>query len=137
VMNTLLKNGDAHLKNFGMLYTPDFNKRFFSPAYDVVNTCVYLPKDRPALTMFGKKVWSSKHELLKFGQMYCLLSENESRDAFETCIEAVRTLRSEIKAYMEVHQDFVDFGKKFISIIDFSLNDNIDREYKDISNGIL
>ena len=137
VMNNLLKNGDAHLKNFGMLYTSDLGKRFLSPAYDVVNTCIYLPKDKPALTMFGKKVWTSKNELLKFGQMYCLLNESESKEAFHTCSEALITLRAEIKDYIGSHNDFVDFGKKFISIIDFSLNENIDKEYKDISDGIL
>ena len=137
VMNYLLKNGDAHLKNFGMLYSADLKKRFLSPAYDVVNTCIYLAKDRPALTMFGKKIWTSKNELLKFGQMYCFLNESESEEEFETCIEAVVKLRVEIDNYMKSNKDFYDFGHKFIRIIDFSLNENIDKEYKDISNGIL
>lgn len=38
VMNYLLKNGDAHLKNFGILYTNDFKEIYFSPAYDVITT---------------------------------------------------------------------------------------------------
>jgi len=137
VMNVLLKNGDAHLKNFGMLYTADLRKRFLAPAYDVVNTCIYLPKDKPALTMFGKKVWSSKSELLKFGQMYCLLNENESKTAFNECIAATMRMKEDIEAYIGSHKDFVDFGKRFLSVIDFSLNENIDQNYKDISNGIL
>ena len=56
VMNYLLKNGDAHLKNFGILYTNDFSEIYFAPAYDVVSTVVYYHKDRPALTMFGKNM---------------------------------------------------------------------------------
>jgi serine/threonine-protein kinase HipA len=56
VMNYLLKNGDAHLKNFGILYEAGMQKRFLAPAYDVVCTNIYLPKDKPALTLLGKKV---------------------------------------------------------------------------------
>ena len=137
VMSYLLKNGDAHLKNFGICYEPDFSKRFLAPAYDVVNTCIYLPKDKPALMMFGKKVWTSKKGLLKFGTTYCLLSSKEALKEFDTCIEAVFRIRMEIENYMEHNDAFYDFGKQFISIIDFSLTQNLDKEYKDISNGIL
>ena len=42
-----------------------------------------------------------------------------------------------VRSKYGVHKDFVDFGKKFLAIIDFSLNENIDKSYKDISNGIL
>ncbi len=137
VMSYLLKNGDAHLKNFGICYEADFSKRFLAPAYDVVNTCIYLPKDKPALMMFGKKVWTSKKGLLKFGTTYCLLSDKEALKEFDTCMEAVCSIRAEIENYMEHNDAFYDFGKQFISIIDFSLTQNLDKEYKDISNGIL
>ncbi len=137
VMSFLLKNGDAHLKNFGILYDSDFTKRFLAPAYDVVNTCIYLPRDKPALTLFGKKVWASQKELLEFATTYCLLSSREALDEFEVCVEAVLKTKMEIYDYMEQNEEFYDFGKKFISIIDFSLTKNLDQEYKDISNGIL
>jgi len=38
---------------------------------------------------------------------------------------------------MEHNEAFYDVGRKFISIIDFSLKENIHKEYKDISDGIL
>ena len=137
VMSYLLKNGDAHLKNFGMCYEADLSKRFLAPAYDVVNTCIYLPKDKPALTMFGKKVWVSKESLLKFGTTYCLLSEKEALKEFNICVGAVLTIREEIESYMESNEAFYTVGRKFISIIDFSLQENMHKEYKDISDGIL
>ncbi|MBW6488242.1 MAG: HipA domain-containing protein [Sulfurimonas sp.] len=61
-MNYLLKNGDAHLKNFGILYDKELKNNYFAPAYDIVNTIVYFNKDRPALSMFGKKalVWEKR-----------------------------------------------------------------------------
>ena len=137
VMSFLLKNGDAHLKNFGILYETGFQKRFLTPAYDVVNTCVYLPRDKPALTLSGKKVWVSQKGLLEFATTYCLLSSKEALEEFEVCIEAVVKIKMEIVDYMKQNEVFYDFGKKFVSIIDFSLTENLDKEYKDISDGIL
>ena len=69
VMNYLLKNGDAHLKNFGILYDNDFKKISYAPAYDIVNTVAYVHRDKPALTMFGKKVWWGKDELAKMADI--------------------------------------------------------------------
>ena len=71
VMSYLLKNGDAHLKNFGILYDEEFKNIRFAPAYDIVNTCVYIYKDKPALTMFGKKIWFGESELVHFGVECC------------------------------------------------------------------
>jgi len=137
VMNYLLKNGDAHLKNFGILYEAGMQKRFLAPAYDVVCTNIYLPKDKPALTLLGKKVWFSKQDLLTFGQKYCLLSQREAEACFDLCVEAVMKIREEIVVYTKDNVDFLEFSEKFVKILDFSLNENSTNTYKDISNGIL
>ena len=84
VISFLLKNGDAHLKNFGILYETGMKRRFLAPAYDVVNTCIYLPRDKPALTLFGKKLWLKKEELADFGAAYCMLSPKESKVLFSS-----------------------------------------------------
>ena len=137
VMSYLLKNGDAHLKNFGMLYTADKKERFLAPAYDVVNTVIYLPKDKPALTLFGKKIWFAKEELLAFGTKYCMLNEKEALEHFDICIQAVMSIKKELKVYMKSNKEFKTFGEKFLKTIEFSLNENLTKSYKDISNGIL
>jgi len=137
VMSYLLKNGDAHLKNFGMLYTADKKERFLAPAYDVVNTIIYLPKDKPALTLFGKKIWFAKEELLAFGTKYCMLKHKEAIEHFEVCIKAVKTIKDELKIYIKSNKEFKDFGEKFLKIISFSLEENLTKSYKDISNGVL
>jgi len=137
VMNYLLKNGDAHLKNFGILYEAGMQNRFLAPAYDVVCTAMYLPKDKPALTLLGKKVWFCKQDLVSFGQKYCLLSKEESEACYDVCVEAVIQIREEIVEYTQVNTDFQDFSTKFIKILDFSLDENSAKTYKDISHGIL
>jgi serine/threonine-protein kinase HipA len=52
----IVGNGDAHLKNFGLLYThPATADCHMAPAYDIVNTTAYLPDDALALTLGGSK----------------------------------------------------------------------------------
>ena len=75
-MNYLLKNGDIILKILGYFYNDDFSKIWFYFTYDVVNTVVYFYKDKPALTMHGKKLWLGKKELVKFGVQNCYLKMN-------------------------------------------------------------
>jgi serine/threonine-protein kinase HipA len=137
VMNYLLKNGDAHLKNFGILYTADKKERFLAPAYDVVNTLVYLPHDKPALTLAGKKVWTDKKTLLNFGMVSCMLSEKETLVLFEECVNAIKLIMVEIENYMISNPDFQSFGEKFLKVLAFSLDENIVTAYKDASHGIL
>lgn len=57
LVNTLLANGDAHLKNWSLLYTDKITPRL-SPAYDVLTTSVYMHDERHyALNMGGTKSW--------------------------------------------------------------------------------
>lgn len=52
--NVLCGNGDAHLKNYSMMY-PDRRNAVLTPAYDLVSTLVYYPqgKEQLALTLGG------------------------------------------------------------------------------------
>jgi serine/threonine-protein kinase HipA len=50
----LIGNGDAHLKNWS-LYYPDRRSPRLSPAYDLVSTIVYRPRDDLALSLNGSK----------------------------------------------------------------------------------
>ncbi len=55
-LSVVVGNGDAHLKNFGLLYThPAVDDARMAPAYDIVNTTAYLPDDALALTLGGSK----------------------------------------------------------------------------------
>lgn len=57
--NILLANGDAHLKNWSLLYQ-DTREPRLSPAYDVLTTMVYMrSEDSLALNMARRKQWSS------------------------------------------------------------------------------
>ena len=121
VLNYLLKNGDAHLKNFGLLYSDDFRRIFFAPAYDVICTLPYIFVDRPALTLFGKKVWYGRDALLEYGQKYCHLSRAQAMRCYEACYEGVERACRELEAYLEENPAFLQIGLRILHIWRFSL----------------
>lgn len=92
VLSVLLRNGDAHLKNFGLLYTdPTTHDVRLSPTYDIVMTTVYIPKDTLALKLGKTKAWPSVANLIAFGQKHCLLDRPlEIVDRIATAVMAYR-----------------------------------------------
>ncbi|MDT3440512.1 type II toxin-antitoxin system HipA family toxin [Pseudofrankia sp. BMG5.37] len=54
VLNVLLGNGDAHLKNWAVLY-PDGRLPILSPVYDVVPTVLFMENDDLGLRLGGTK----------------------------------------------------------------------------------
>ena len=74
VLSVAVRNGDAHLKNFGLIYTsPQTEDVRLSPLYDIVNTTCYLPKDVLALSLQKTKSWPSRDGLIEFGKRHCKL----------------------------------------------------------------
>lgn len=70
-LSCILGNGDAHLKNFGLLYSdPTQRDARLAPAYDIVNTTAYIPEDVLALDLLGSKsFFASRQGLLDFAQV--------------------------------------------------------------------
>lgn len=67
VHSCMVGNGDAHLKNFAMLYEhPDYVR--LSPAYDIVNTQLYQPDDSLALRLDKSKVFPDRRRIENFGK---------------------------------------------------------------------
>jgi len=57
LVNILLANGDAHLKNWSLLYADQVTPRL-SPAYDIVTTSVYINDEKQTALNLGKtKQW--------------------------------------------------------------------------------
>lgn len=54
VLNVLVGNGDAHLKNWSLIY-PDGINPSLSPVYDVVPTVLWIPGDDLGLNLNGSK----------------------------------------------------------------------------------
>ena len=67
-LSCIVGNGDAHLKNFGLLYSDPLQRDArLAPAYDIVNTTAYIPEDVLALDLAGNKsLFASRQGLLDF-----------------------------------------------------------------------
>lgn len=97
VLNQLLQNGDAHLKNFGLVYEGVDSVRL-APAYDVVSTTAYLQNDLSALTMMGSRKWWARKHLLQFGTSACDLTLKEASVLYNDCLQAIAQIESEVSA---------------------------------------
>lgn len=130
ILNYLLKNGDAHLKNFGLLYEDDFKNIFYSPVYDIVNTVAYIHKDKPALTLGGKKIWWAKDALVEFGCKSCLLSKSEALTYYDECFTALCWGIEELEKYVTQHNEF-RIGKIMLDSWRLSIQEKIIKEIDD------
>ncbi len=132
VMSFLLKNGDAHLKNFGVLYSsPTTGDTRLAPTYDVVCTAVYIPSDTPALTLFGRKVWHSRGKLLQFGEEACLLDRRKAKELFQECEAGVGWLKDYLASNLRENKND-SLALNILKVLEFSLSKNLKRTYKEL-----
>lgn len=109
-LSALVRNGDAHLKNFGLLYThPQSGDYRLSPIYDIVTTTAYLPKDVLALKLNKSKGWPLKRDLIKFGREDCDL--DRPQEIIERISDAATSYRpDESSKIWEKMKPIIDHG---------------------------
>ena len=98
VLCVALRNGDAHLKNWGITYTDPSTAgqdATLSPAYDIVCTRTYLPKDVLALGLMGSKAWPARESVERFGLEHCGLTKPGR--LIDEVIDAILAYRPEDK----------------------------------------
>ena len=113
-LNCALRNGDAHLKNFGIVYDNVLGEARLAPVYDLVTTAVYLPKDSMALTLNGSTQWPSAKELQRLGETRVGATPSQIRSILERIQEAIRSTSLELHAYIKGHPDFAVIGKRML-----------------------
>lgn len=111
VLSVMLRNGDAHLKNFGVLYASPLGAVTMAPVYDIVTTTVYLRKDVPALSLVGTKKWWSRKMLERFAVAHLSLPIGKVSDTFNRLAEAVTETRAMIPGYINDHPGFREIGE--------------------------
>ncbi|MBK5970278.1 MULTISPECIES: type II toxin-antitoxin system HipA family toxin [Thiorhodovibrio] len=104
LLNQSLQNGDAHLKNFGVLYSSMTDVRL-APIYDVVCTTAYIPKDMQALTLRGTKRFVSLKEMQRFGIDACGLTLKQIRQLTDECRQGLAWLASETERLLDGADD--------------------------------
>jgi serine/threonine-protein kinase HipA len=113
-LNCALRNGDAHLKNFGMIYDDVQGEAWLAPVYDLVTTSVYLAKDSLALTLNGSTKWPSAKELRKLGETRAGGSPAKIGQTLERIGDAIRETATEVRAYIKQHPEFAEIGPRML-----------------------
>ena len=112
IMNHLLKNGDGHLKNYGILYKNDFHDSYLAPIYDVITTTIYIKNDIPALRLSDGKLWWKEKTYKIFAKQSCSLSNKEYEIILNECIESIKITKQEIDNYQSEDKEVLTFLKK-------------------------
>jgi serine/threonine-protein kinase HipA len=113
-INCALRNGDAHLKNFGIVYDDVEGEARLAPAYDLVTTTVYLSKDSMALTLNGTTTWASTKELQRLGETRMGGSPARIREILERIDTAIVATTVEVRAYIQDHPAFAGIGNRML-----------------------
>jgi serine/threonine-protein kinase HipA len=113
-LNCALRNGDAHLKNFGIVYDDVQGEARLAPVYDLVTTSVYLPKDSLALTLNGSTRWPTGKELKKLGEKRAGGTPAKIRQILERIAEAIQETTREVHSYTREHPQFADIGQRML-----------------------
>jgi serine/threonine-protein kinase HipA len=113
-LNGALRNGDAHLKNFGVVYDDVQGEARLAPVYDLVTTSVYLPDDSLALTLDGTTHWPTVKQLRKLGETRAGGTPAKIGQILERINEAILETAREVHAYSKQHQEFAEIGQRML-----------------------
>ncbi len=114
-LNCALRNGDAHLKNFGILYDDVLGEARLAPVYDLVTTSVYLPQDRLALTLNGATTWPTAKELRRLGETRAGAAPAKVRQILERIDDALAETATELRAWINEHPEFAEIGHRMLN----------------------
>ena len=114
VLNCALRNGDAHLKNFGIVYDKVQEQARLAPVYDVVTTTVYMAKDNMALTLNGTARWPDAKALQKVGETRTQGTPSRIKVLFEQVSQALSDTAKDLRRYVTDHPEFKDVGERML-----------------------
>lgn len=113
VLSCIIKNGDAHLKNFAVIYdAPGINVRL-APVYDMLSTAPYIPSDIMALELAGSKSYPTLKQLKSFARQYCGLSKQNTEAILAATVQGVERALSEMQEYARSHPGFAISAETF------------------------
>ena len=113
-LNCALRNGDAHLKNFGIVYDDVLGQARLAPVYDLVTTAIYLPKDSLALTLNGTTRWPDNRDLRRLGETRMSGTPAKVRQILERILEGLSQTEVDLRSYIKEHSGFKDVGERML-----------------------
>ncbi|TVR00329.1 MAG: type II toxin-antitoxin system HipA family toxin [Desulfovibrionales bacterium] len=111
-VSVVLRNGDAHRKNFCLIYdSPKARRGRLAPTFDVVTTTAYLPHDALAMTLAGSKKWPDRKRLLTFAADQCGLQSKQATRILEEVALGTRQALNELQYGITHLPGFASVGK--------------------------
>lgn len=116
-LSAAIQGGDAHLKNFALLYDTagDDAQIKLAPAYDIVTTTPYNPQDMMALMMEGSKAFPKHKRLSNFGRITCGFPERAVAHLLQQVADGISDARTEMVEYIEENPQFATIGTKMLN----------------------
>lgn len=106
VLVSAIRNGDAHLKNFGVVYSPS-SSPWPSPTYDMLTMGAYAPRandgdalDGMALTLRGTRRWPRQADLDSLAHL-CGVSSVEKENWYERLRAAINGVSLEVEKFCQ------------------------------------
>jgi serine/threonine-protein kinase HipA len=110
-------NGDAHLKNFSVLYRHAEAAVGLAPAYDIVSTQPYLPKDTLALTLGESKEFPSGARLRRFVRQVTGKTEKAAARVLEQVTVGVEAAIAQASDYAKRDRKAKGFVDKLAAVM--------------------
>lgn len=120
-LSCAIENGDAHLKNFAILYENADAVARLAPAFDLVSTTPYQPRDVMALTLNETKSFPTRETLVAFGRRSCEMTPSQVAEALERVIAGVEKTISELRDAARTRDDFAAAAGHFIQAFERGL----------------
>jgi serine/threonine-protein kinase HipA len=124
-LNCALRNGDAHLKNFGIVYDDVLGEARLAPVYDLVTTAAYMPGDSMALTLHGTTHWPAPKTLQHIGEARAGCTPARVRQIFSQIADAMNETAVEARAYIREHPSFSEIGERMLTAWDKGVTESI------------
>jgi serine/threonine-protein kinase HipA len=105
-------NGDAHLKNFSVVYRHPEDEVTLAPAYDLVSTLPYMPKDTLALELSGSKAFPDHARLLKFVRQVTGKTAKAAQTLLDQAVVGIDVALKLAADYGRQHEDATGFVER-------------------------
>lgn len=112
-----IENGDAHLKNFAVLYESPEREVSLAPAYDILSTTPYIPRDTLALTLNGTKSFPTRDSLTLFMKNVTGKSERAILEMLDRVAYGVSAAIGEARLYSRSHAAAARFGQRLVEVL--------------------
>jgi serine/threonine-protein kinase HipA len=115
--NCAVGNGDAHLKNFSVIYRHPEDEVTLAPAYDIVSTLPYTPKDTLALELSDSKEFPDRTRLLKFVRQVTGKTGKAAQKLLDQAAVGVDVALRHAAAYGREHRDAAEFVRRISAVM--------------------